>query len=345
MGPYGKLLALVVGLTLAAPAPRRRRSRCAKWKIHYRAHNGVAREAYVLLPASYNREDGDADPARDLAARPRRQRAREHADLGRPARRGASSRVVSPDGQGRKLGRYSWGSAGQIEDLARMPQIVRLALPWVQIDSHRIYAFGGSMGGQETLLLLARHPRLLAGAAVFDAVTDLAMQYRKWPSLALRQGVPEDAGRCRSAASSSGSRTRRSARRRGCRRGAYGSRSPITYVRGIARSCVPLQLWWSPRDQIVIDQTRQTGHFYDELLAAESAGAGLRLRRVLEALGRDAREDAAAARARHVRPARRAVVEADTRPALRAAAEVRALPLGSDVAQACVDEAEDAVRH
>ena len=50
---------------------------------------------------------------------------------------------------------------------------------------------------------------------------------------------------------------------------AYLSRSPITYVRGdrLRRAC-PLQLWWSPHDQIVIDQKRQTGRFYDELIAA-----------------------------------------------------------------------------
>ena len=44
----------------------------------------------------------------------------------------------------------------------------------------RIYAFGGSMGGQETLLLLARHPHLLAGAAAFDSVTNMALQYRSF---------------------------------------------------------------------------------------------------------------------------------------------------------------------
>src|SRR5215208_436680 len=91
--------------------------------------------------------------------------------------------VVNPDGQGRRLGPYSWGYAGQIEDLARMPAIVRAALPWLKIDRSRVYAFGGSMGGQETLLLVARHPGLLAGAAVFDAVTDFARQYRAFPQL------------------------------------------------------------------------------------------------------------------------------------------------------------------
>ena len=91
--------------------------------------------------------------------------------------------VISPEGAGRKLARYSWGSVGQIDDLARMPAIARRTLPWLQIDAKRIYAIGGSMGGQETLLLLARHPRMLAGAAAFDSVADFARQYRNFPRM------------------------------------------------------------------------------------------------------------------------------------------------------------------
>jgi hypothetical protein len=37
-----------------------------------------------------------------------------------------------------------------------------------------VYAFGASMGGQESLLLVARNPALPAGVAAFDAVTDMA---------------------------------------------------------------------------------------------------------------------------------------------------------------------------
>ena len=47
-----------------------------------------------------------------------------------------------------------------------MPQIVAQALPWVRLDLRRVYAIGGSMGGQETLLLLGRHPELLAGLLI-----------------------------------------------------------------------------------------------------------------------------------------------------------------------------------
>lgn len=82
--------------------------------------------------------------------------------------------VVDPEGQGRHLSRYSWGWPGQIADLARMPAIVQGAIPGLRIDRSRIYAIGSSMGGQETLLLVARYPRLLAGAAALDSATNMA---------------------------------------------------------------------------------------------------------------------------------------------------------------------------
>ena len=124
------------------------------------------------------------------------------------------------------------------------------------------------MGGQETLLLLARHPRLLAGAAAFDPVTDFALQYRKFPSLALQSSVPQERGRCRSAGSSSGSRTRRSAAAPGVAPQAYLSRSPITYVRGdrgVVRAAAALVEPARPdRDR----PAAADGRFYDELIAA-----------------------------------------------------------------------------
>ena len=51
------------------------------------------------------------------------------------------------------------------------------------------------MGGQETLLLVARYPHLLAGAAAFDPVVDFALQYRDFPRLACSSRLPEDVER------------------------------------------------------------------------------------------------------------------------------------------------------
>ena len=117
------------------------------------------------------------------------------------------------------------------------------------------------MGGQETLLLLARHPKLLAGVAAFSAVTDLALQYRNFDRL-------QCTNKCRTLLGRRlGSSLRKLARQEigggpGRYPGAYAARSPITYVRALAGSCVPLQLWWSVADQIVVDQQAQTGKLF-----------------------------------------------------------------------------------
>ena len=85
--------------------------------------------------------------------------------------------VISPDGMGRKDTYKSYGYKGQIDDLARMPELAEAAFPWLRLDHDRVYALGSSMGGQETALLVAQHPELLAGAAAMDSVTDLTRRY------------------------------------------------------------------------------------------------------------------------------------------------------------------------
>ena len=174
--------------------------------------------------------------------------------------------VVNPDGQGRRLSHHSWGFAGQIDDLARMPQIVQRELPWVRVDRTQIYAFGGSMGGQETLLLLARYPRLLAGAAVFSSVVDLARQYHGFPRIVCGPSCQRIRGR----AEPLGRVLQKLARQEmggspQTRPAAYVQRSPLTYVQKIAFSCVPLQIWWSVSDRIVIDQQKHSGRLFWEI--------------------------------------------------------------------------------
>jgi len=112
------------------------------------------------------------------------------------------------------------------------------------------------MGGQETLLLVARHPRLLAGAGPFDSLVDFAHQYDQFPRL--RCKAP-----CRAWGGSLGRTLQRLARREvgGAPvvvAHAYAARSPLAQARRIARSGVPLELWWSRRDRIVVDSDRQS---------------------------------------------------------------------------------------
>jgi pimeloyl-ACP methyl ester carboxylesterase len=241
----------------AKPAP----ARVKTWVVDYRAHNGERRRAYVVLPAWYRK---GLNPRLPLVISPhgRGVSARANAKLwGALPARGIFA-VISPDGAGRKLHRYSWGSFAQIADLARMPEIARRTLPWLRIDARRIYAIGGSMGGQETLLLLARYPRLLAGAAAFDSVTDLASQYRAFPS------IPCDKACRKTWNGAVGSSLQTLAKREiggtpRSRPAAYAVRSPMTYARSLAFSCVPLQIWWSVSDRIVVNQQRvQSGALY-----------------------------------------------------------------------------------
>jgi hypothetical protein len=234
-----------------------------RWQIRYVAHDGRPSRATVVLPAWYGPA---ANPPLPLIISPhgRGLSGRANSILwGNLPGRGTFA-VVNPDARGRRVAGHSWGYAGQIADLARMPEILRTTLPWLRIDRRKIYAFGGSMGGQETLLLVARHPKLLAGAAAFSSVTDLALQYRNFTRLRCNDACRTLLGK------HFGSSLRQLARREigggpGTARGAFAARSPMSYARAIARSCVPLQLWWSVADRIVVDQQEQSGRFFWEL--------------------------------------------------------------------------------
>src|SRR5262249_17569033 len=219
-------------------------------QIEYRTHDGDLRAAYVLVPDWYGPEQ---HPPLPLVISPHRRGGSgdDNADRWGDLPALGSFAVVNPEGQGRRFRRLSWGYPGQIADLARMPQIVRQQLPWLRIDTSRIYAFGASMGGQESLLLLARHPSLLAGVAAFDPVTNMATRYRDFARLGCNRRCRQQWGGAelgrgmRARAQEEIGGTPRSAPR------AYAQRSPITYVRRIATAGVPVQLWWSTRDRVV----------------------------------------------------------------------------------------------
>ena len=222
--------------------------------FHYRTHDGFRRAAYVVLPDWYGPGRNPPIPlvisphGRGVSALENLNRWGNLPELGPFA-------VVNPEGQGRRLARFSWGYRGQVDDLARMPALVQQAFPWLRIDTSRIYGFGASMGGQETLLLVARHPALLAGAVAFDPVTDMRRRYREFAGLRCNrrclQGWRSSIGSgLRSLARQEVGGTPRQAPR------AYRSRSPLALARAIARSGVPLQLWWSRTDRVVPARTQ-----------------------------------------------------------------------------------------
>jgi poly(3-hydroxybutyrate) depolymerase len=218
------------------------------WVVVYRSHDGRRHRAYLDLPRWYG---PGHDPPIALVISPHGRQARAGWNSGLwgnlPAR--GDFAVVNPEGQGRVLGNESWGYPGQISDLARMPMLLRRALPWLRLDRHRVYAVGGSMGGQEALLLLARYPRLLAGVAAFDAPTDLAGRYYALARLTngayLQQLMRRELGATPAAAPR-----------------LYRARSPLRFAAQIASSHVPVELWWSRRDKVVVDQADQSGRLY-----------------------------------------------------------------------------------
>ena len=246
------LVAVVATLLLAPPAsaqlaPVQPITHTRAERVLYRAHDGVLRPAWILLPANYV---GRPIPlvisphGRGVSALANAQYWGDLPGVGGFA-------VVNPGGEGRRLHTYSWGDPGQIEDLARMPSIVESH--GVNVDRRRIYALGGSMGGQETLLLVARYPHLLAGAAAFDPATDMRRRYYDFARLrdgtTLQALARDELG---------GTPTQVPA--------AYAERSPDHFARQIARSDVPLQLYWSLGDRVITDQRAETGALADQIV-------------------------------------------------------------------------------
>ncbi len=233
------------------------------WTIQYTSHAGVERDATIVLPAWYGPGN---NPALPVVISPHGRGATGPSNAKFFDRMPAIGRfaLISPDGMGRRLKRFSYGFDGQIDDLAKMPDFAVAALPWLRLDRSRIFALGSSMGGQETLLLVARHPQLLAGAAAMDSVTDLGRRHGQLPELPCdsrclaRWGKPTGVVLQSTMEREVGGAPTSSRR-------AYESRSALSQARRIARSGVPLQLWWSTQDKIVFDQKRQSEALLREL--------------------------------------------------------------------------------
>jgi poly(3-hydroxybutyrate) depolymerase len=169
--------------------------------------------------------------------------------------------VVCPEGEGHdqgvRLGDYSYACPGQISDLMNMPAYVQSKLSWVHLDPDRVYAAGDSMGGLEVLALLARYPDRLAGVAAMDGVADLAARYAEMRTSASSADSMADLE------SSVGGTPAKVPFQ-------YAIRSPLDFARTLAYSHVPLQIWWSRTDAVVIDQaTHQTGLLYRRIKAMD----------------------------------------------------------------------------
>lgn len=221
-----------------------------RWRIlHYRG------EAFLVgTPSWYSPQ---RNPALPLVISPHARggdpskNARRWGDL--PGRRELI--VLDPALKGRVLGESrAWGYPPAIATLVRAPQIAHRLLPWLRWDPDRVYATGFSMGGQESLLALARRPDLFAAVSVADSVTDFLRRWYEFPRSPLaRTEQPK-------ATKELGGTPARVP-------WLYRRRSPAAFARTIAFSGVPVQLWWNPDEQVVINQaTTQSGAFSRLLL-------------------------------------------------------------------------------
>ena len=228
-------------------------------------------------------------------------RARERESLGRPARARAASPSSAP------TARAAGSAATRGARRARSPtsRACRRSRgrrsPGCRSTARQIYAFGGSMGGQETLLLLARHPRLLAGVAAFDAVSDFAQQYRAVREAALQRALPARSRGGRSDAACRGWRA--------SELGGSPRQRPLAFARAqpdhvrardrlVVRAAADLVEPGRPHRR---RPAAPVGEVLLEAARAESARADQRLRRLLDPLARDARVDATAVRAAALR--------------------------------------------
>jgi dipeptidyl aminopeptidase/acylaminoacyl peptidase len=222
------------------------------WPVRYLANGDHPRSAYIILPGDVGPGHKDRLP---IVVSPHGRGVQPLANVKLWGTLPALGRfaVFCPEGQGRRLVLYSWGWRGQIDDLARARDIAVETLPWLKIDRNRFYALGGSMGGQEVLLLVARYPKRLAAAAALDSATDMARRFRDFAVLdngaSLRRLATQEIGGTPDTNPEG-----------------YALRSPVNYARKIAFSSVPLQLWWSTADQIVIDQARQSEALYNRVM-------------------------------------------------------------------------------
>src|SRR5262245_58252572 len=155
----------------------------------------MPRPAIVLVPARFGPQNPPPPLPVVISPHNRKVRAFGHAKLRGHLPGVAGFVVIWPGGMGRRLPLHSWGNGGQISDLARMPGIAKAGLPWIRFDMKRVYALGGSMGGQETLLLLGQYPQVLAGAMAMDSVTNFHRRYGDFGLAPKTRGVRSEARR------------------------------------------------------------------------------------------------------------------------------------------------------
>ena len=136
------------------------------------------------------------------------------------------------DGQGDFTRSFSYGSPGQIHDLAAAPDLIASRLPGFKIDGRRMTIVGSSMGGTEALLVGLRYPQAYRRAIALDPVTDLGFRFdslpynRRYLLAAECDGTPDDQADC------------------------FAQRSPMTFVGARPPGSTVLNVWYSTADPV-----------------------------------------------------------------------------------------------
>ena len=234
-------------------------NRVRQWGIRYRAHNGVRRWAVVVAPAQY----GPERPSPPLPL------------------------VISPHGRGVRartnasLWRELPGSGRLRRDLSRRDGKAAAA-PLVGLSA------GRSTTSRACRRSSAPHAR--GSASIRNASTRSAEAWadrrRSSSSAVIRGSSPGRSRSTRSPTSSAATTDFAELGRKGTTlqalarvevggtpaqqpAGATTCAAPTTGSGEIARSGVPLQVWWSDADEIVTGQENQSGRFFRELRALE----------------------------------------------------------------------------
>lgn len=227
--------------------------------VPYLAWNGKERHVVVLLPADYVPGSDEVLPC-IVNPHARNSTPYQSAKLWHDLPTTRRFMVICANSSGRRDPYQSWSAPGQIRDLGSLPDLVTGAMPWLRIDRERLYVLGGSMGGQETLSLLARYPDRFAAALSIDGLGNLTQRYyelAKVHALDLQADMRREVGG-----------TPRQVPFR------YRQRSPITFARTLATCRVPLSIWWSEDDVWVINQaTTQTGWLCKAIRRIDPAAA------------------------------------------------------------------------
>jgi pimeloyl-ACP methyl ester carboxylesterase len=167
--------------------------------------------------------------------------------------------LACPSGQGVVTRSFSYGAAGQISDLARMPALIAAQVPDLRIDPARVYLAGSSMGGTEALLVALRYPGAYVRVASLDPITDLG---RRFGSLPMNRRVLLQA-ECDGPPS--------------LRPGCYAVRSPQTLVPRLG-AVGGIALWYSTRDPVA-GEPLQVPRFAAALAEHGAPGFGVRVGR------------------------------------------------------------------